>query len=85
MDSKISTQNELYLKLKPALRTKKHELFLKGIKYVKEIDIWNYNKEVNWRNARGLTLAGMVDNILNTSDKEYEKFVLDKINKEDRE
>ena len=85
MDSKISTQNELYLKLKPALRTKKHELFLNGIKYVKEIDIWNYNKEVNWRNARGLTLAGMVDNILNTSDKEYEKFVLDKINKEDRE
>ena len=67
MDSKISTQNELYLKLKPALRTKKHELFLNGIKYVKEIDIWNYNKEVNWRNARGLTLASMVDNILNTN------------------
>lgn len=81
MENKIKTQNELYSKVKPALRTKRHELFMNGIKIVKEIDIWNYNKENNWRNARGLTLAGMVDNILNTSDEEYEKYVVDKINK----
>lgn len=80
MENKIKTQNELYSKVKPALRTKRHELFMNGIKIVKEIDIWNYNKENNWRNAR-LTLAGMVDNILNTSDEEYEKYVVDKINK----
>ena len=85
MDSKITTQNELYKKLKPALRTKKHELILNGIKFIKEIDIWNYNKEYNWSNAKGLTIAGMVDNILNTHDKDYEKYVLDKINKENRE
>lgn len=81
MENKIKTQNELYSKVKPALRTKRHELFMNGIKIVKEIDIWNYNKENNWRNARGLTLAGMVDNILNTSEEEYEKYVIDKINK----
>ena len=85
MESKITTQNDLYKKLKPALRTKKHELILNGIKFVKEIDIWNFNKEYNWSNAKGLTIAGMVDNILNTSDKDYEKYVLDKINKENRE
>lgn len=85
MESKITTQNDLYKKLKPALRTKKHELILNGIKFVKEIDIWNFNKERNWSNAKGLTIAGMVDNILNTSDSDYEKFVLDKINKENRE
>ena len=85
MENRITTQNDLYKKLKPALRTKKHELILNGIRFVKEIDIWNYNKVFNWKNARGLTLAGMVDDILNTSDKEYEDYVLDKINKEDRE
>jgi hypothetical protein len=85
MENRITTQNDLYKKLKPALRTKKHELILNGIRFVKEIDIWNYNKENNWVNAKGLTIAGMVDNILNTSDKDYEKYVLDKINKENRE
>ena len=85
MENRITTQNDLYKKLKPVLRTKKHELILNGIRFVKEIDIWNYNKENNWVNAKGLTIAGMVDNILNTSDKDYEKYVLDKINKENRE
>lgn len=85
MDNKFSNQNELYQKLKPALRTKKHELFLNGIKFVKEIDIWNYNKEKNWKVAKGLTIAGMVNDILNTSDSEYENFVLLKINNENRE
>ena len=85
MDSKFTSQNELFLKLKPALRTKKHELILNGIKIVKESDIWNYNKEYNWKKAKGLTIASMVDNILNTSDSEYEKFVIDKINRENRE
>lgn len=83
MENKFSNQNELYQKLKPALRTKKHELFLNGIKFVKEIDIWNYNKEKNWKTAKGLTIAGMVNDILNTSDTEYENFVLVKINSED--
>jgi hypothetical protein len=85
MEGKITTQNDLYKRLKPALRTKKHELILNGIKFVKEIDIWNYNKEHNWCNAKGLNIAGMVDDILNTHDKDYEKYVLDKINKENRE
>lgn len=85
MESKFSNQNELYQKLKPALRTKKHELFLNGIKFVKEIDIWNYNKEKNWKTATGLTIASMVNDILNTLDSEYENYVLLKIKNENRE
>lgn len=50
-----------------------------GIRFVKEKDIWEYNKEFNWRQATGLTLASMVNDILNTSDKLYEEYVLKKI------
>ena len=39
MENRITTQNDLYKKLKPALRTKKHELILNGIRFVKEIII----------------------------------------------
>ena len=81
MEKTINSQTELYKKVIPALRTKRHELILSGIKIVKEIDIWNYNKEYNWKNAKNLTLASMVDNILNTSDKSYEDYVIDKLNK----
>ena len=80
MEKTINSQTKLYKKVLPALRTKRHELLLNGIKIVKEIDIWNYNKEYNWKNAKNLTLASMVDNILNTSDKSYEDYVIDKLN-----
>lgn len=84
MDNKINNQKDLYRKLLPALRTKKHELILKGIKIVREVDIWNYNKDHNWMFARGLTVAGMVDDILNTSDKDYEEYVLARIHNKER-
>lgn len=80
MEKTINSQTELYKKVLPALRTKRHELMLNGIKIVKEIDIWNYNKEYNWKNAKNLTLASMVDDILNTNDKSYEDYVIEKIN-----
>lgn len=83
MENKFNSQMELFNKLKPAMRTKKHELMRKGIKFVKEKDIWEYNKEFNWRQATGLTLASMVNDILNTNDKNYEEYVLKKIKDSD--
>lgn len=80
MENRFNSQTELFNKVKPALRTKKHELIRNGIRIVKEIDIWNYNKEYNWRKAKGLTLASMVDDILNTNDKAYEDYVISMIN-----
>ena len=50
------------------------------IKIVKEEDIWNYNKNKKWKNATSLTLAGIVDDILNTDNQEYENYVVQKIN-----
>ena len=43
MEKKINTQRDLYNKVLPALKTKRHELISAGIKIVKEEDIWNYN------------------------------------------
>ncbi len=80
MNTKINTQKDLYNKVLPALKTKRHELVSAGIRIVKEEDIWEYNKQKKWRNATSLTLAGIVDDILNTDNKEYEDFVVKKIN-----
>ena len=52
MEKKINTQRDLYNKVLPALKTKRHELISAGIKIVKEEDIWNYNKNKKWKNAK---------------------------------
>ena len=80
---KINSQKELYIKLLPALRTKKHELDAAHLKFIKEIDIWNYNKIYNWKDAKGLTIASMVDNILNTPNALYADYTIEKIKKSD--
>ncbi len=85
MENKINSQIELYKRIKPALRTKKHELMAAGIKIVTEKDIWNYNKENKWRNGKGLTIASMVDDVLNTDNGIYEEYVLKKLNIKDDE
>lgn len=84
MENKINSQKELFNRLLPALRTKKHELIASGIKIVNEYDIWNYNKVNNWVSSTELTLATMVDNILNTDNKLYEEYVINKLNKMNR-
>ena len=80
----IKTQKELYNKVKPALRCKKNLLVNEGIVIVNEDDIWDYNKNYKWKNIKGLTLAEVVDDILNTPGFEYQAYVLNKlINKSD--
>lgn len=83
MENKFNNQNELYMKVMPALKTKKNEMRLQGIKFVREIDLWEYNKEYNWRKAKGLTLASIVNDILNTDSKLYEEYVLKKFEDSD--
>ena len=58
------------------------EIKIDNVEYliVKEEDIWNYNKNKKWKNATSLTLAGIVDDILNTDNQEYENYVVQKIN-----
>ena len=85
MENKINSQMELYKRIKPALRTKKHELMASGIKIIGEKDIWNYNKENKWRNGKGLTIASMVDDVLNTPNEVYYDYFIKKMNIKDDE
>lgn len=71
----MNTEKDLFNKLKPALRCKKHELINSKINSVNEVSIWKYNKENNWKHVKGLTISKMVDDILNTPNEEYYNYV----------
>ena len=78
-DTKISSLKELYIRLKPALTTKAREMRRKGSVYIKETDIWNYLTENKWKNSRNLSLAEMVDDILNSDDAIIDDYLKSKI------
>ena len=70
----FNTETELYKHVLPALKTKRHELIRDGIEIINEKDIWNYNKLNKWKKDSGLTLAKMVDDILNTDNNTYYEY-----------
>lgn len=76
MDS-INSLEELYHMLLPVLKTKVNELKLRGIDYINELDIWNYQTN-KWSKSYNLMLSDMVSDILNTNNKLYEDYVKNK-------
>ena len=65
MDLNFKSVEELYIRMLPALKTKKNEM--KSLKMnINEIDIWNYFCQNIWNQKNGLTMGEMVDDILNT-------------------
>ena len=68
MDINFSSEEELYKRLLPALRTKQTELKRTGYKNINEKDIYDYLKINKWKKSRNLTLYEMVDQILNTEN-----------------
>jgi len=79
MNMEFKTLQELYNRVKPALITKRNEMRRLGYSYIQEEDIWNFLKENKWINARNLGLSDMVDDILNTDNKQIDKYVKDKL------
>lgn len=67
---------ELYIRIKPALRTRVSELHLLGYKYIKEEDIWNYLKDTKWSFDVSLSLATMVNDILNVDSEDIKTYTL---------
>ena len=84
MDIAFNNINELYKRVYPALKSKIKELKKNKIDYIKEVDIWNYLVETRWKNTKGLVLADIVDDILNTDNKKIEDYVKDQIKKMER-
>ncbi|MFA5696358.1 MAG: post-transcriptional regulator [Bacilli bacterium] len=70
---------ELYLRIKPALTSKKEELRRRGFNYFKEEDLWNYLKETKWIKTENLSLAEMVRDIFNLDYNGLDKYVLNNL------
>ncbi|MBQ9834622.1 MAG: hypothetical protein IJO33_05500 [Bacilli bacterium] len=71
---KFHSLNELYKRLLPALKSKKKTLHQKGYTYIYEEDIWNCCK-TSWSKRTNLELYNMVDDILNTDDEVFDKYL----------
>jgi hypothetical protein len=61
----FKSSEELYNRISPALYSKVQELKRLKIDYIKEEDIWNYLIKNEWKKRENLTIAQMVNDILN--------------------
>ena len=66
----LKSQQELYNRIKPALRSKCRMLKQCGFTSVKENDIWDYLRLNKWSQSFGLELCDMVDDILHTKNED---------------
>ena len=78
MDLEFSSLKDLYLRISPALKTKKIELDRMGLSYIEEKDIWDYLVENKWKVGKDLTLSDIVDDILNTDNTSIDKYFKEK-------
>lgn len=84
MNTEFTTLEQLYKRLKPALRTKMREMRSLGYAYIREEDIWNYLKEVKWINSKNLLLFEMVRDVLNVDNGSIDSYVRQKLNSRER-
>lgn len=84
MDVEFNSLRELYLRLEPALETKRSEMERAGYQYIKKEDIWNYLKEVKWKNSKNLLLNDMVDDILNSDELDIDEHLKRQMRRETR-
>ena len=79
---KFSSLEDLYNRLKPALRSKVKELRQLDKIYIKENDIFEYLSDTRWESSNNLTLDQMVDDILYVDNDKIDEYVQKKIIKE---
>lgn len=84
MEVTFESLEELYKRIRPALKTKKEEMKRAGFIYIKEEDIWNYLKEKRWINSRNLSLYQMVNDVLNADNMLIDKYLKEKLNMRNR-
>lgn len=76
---KFNSLEDLYNRLKPALRSKIKELRKIDKVYIKEDDIFEYLTDNKWENSNNLTLDQMVDDILYVDNNKIDEYVQKKI------
>lgn len=68
-DFELKSQEELYERIKPALKSKRRMLKQSGFSYISLEDIWDYLRLNKWLQSYGLELCDMVDDILHTDNQ----------------
>ena len=76
---KFNSLEDLYNRLKPALRSKIKELRNLNKKYINEIDIFEYLTDAKWEKSNNLTLDQMVDDILYVDNDKLDMYVQKKL------
>ena len=82
---KFNSLEDLYNRLKPALRSKLKELKKLNKNYIQEFDIFEYLTDSKWENSNNLTLDQMVDDILYVNNDKLDEYVQEKIVKEKKD
>ena len=71
----FNNATELYLRVFPALKTKKDEINLQFKSHVKEIQIWQYMRDKRWNEVVDLTLGDIINDILNTNNEDIYYYI----------
>ena len=83
MDYEFSSLEELYKRVRPALKSKVDELQKYGNLSISKYDLWKCLIINKWRNETGLMISDIVDDILNTSFDEINSYYMKMINDEE--
>lgn len=84
MNIEFGSVQELYERLKPALKSKVEELKRDGYDYLSAEDVWNYLKEKKWKSSKNLALHEMVSDIFSGDNALIDAYVKGKLNKKQR-
>lgn len=84
MDYEFSSKEELFQRIKPALKAKLNEFQRLGYSYVQEVDIWNYLIENIWSKAKDLMLSDIVNDILHVKIQKIDDYLKDKMSSTNR-
>lgn len=71
----FSSLQELYNRVKPALKSKCKDLKRIGVDFVVEADIWNYLKNNIWVHKHNLSLGEIVNDIMCVDNVEIIRYV----------
>lgn len=84
MDYEFSSKEEVFQRVKPALKAKLNEFQRLGYSYVQEVDIWNYLIENIWSKAKDLMLSDIVNDILHVKIQKIDDYLKDKMSSTNR-
>lgn len=75
MNFEFKTQKDLYIRIKPALHAKMEELKRLNYPKVKDIEIWKFLVETNWKKSKNLMLSDIVSDILNLDHEKFYQYL----------